>query len=96
MVEEASPDFRLRKKVETRTYLLDEIKHDDLMSEKYKNTYKHLNCVEHLFILGLTGTGCVSICQFALLVSVDFGTAGSAVGITTSAVTAGIKKIRQL
>ena len=98
MVEEASPDFRLKKKnVETRTYLLDEIKHDDLMSEKYKNTYKHLNFnVEHLLLLGLTGTGCVSICQFALLVSVDVGTAGSAVGITTCAVTVGIKKIRQL
>ena len=49
-----------------------------------------------MLLLGLTGTGCVSVCQFALLVSVDVGTAGSAVGITTCAVAAGIKKIRQL
>ena len=38
-VEEASPEFRLRKIDETRSYLLDEIKHDDLISEKYKKTY---------------------------------------------------------
>ena len=35
MVEEASLEFRLRKIDETRNYLLDEIKHNDLMSEKY-------------------------------------------------------------
>ena len=38
MVEEASLDFRLRKIGETINYLLDQIKHDDLMSEKYKKT----------------------------------------------------------
>ena len=39
--EEASLDFRLRKIDETRNYLLDEIKHNDLMSEKYKKTFKY-------------------------------------------------------
>ena len=43
MVEEASLDFTLRKTGETRSYLLDEIKHNDLMSEKYKKTCKYLN-----------------------------------------------------
>ena len=38
MVEKASLKFRLRKIDETRNYLLDEIKHNDLMSEKYKKT----------------------------------------------------------
>ena len=38
MVEEASLDCRLRKLDETRNYLLDDIKHNDLMSEKYKKT----------------------------------------------------------
>ena len=51
MVEEARLEFRLRKIDETRNYLLDEIKHNDLMSKKYKNTYKHLNYVEHLLVL---------------------------------------------
>ena len=31
-------EFRLRKIDETRNYLLDEIKHNDLMSKKYKKT----------------------------------------------------------
>ena len=38
MVEEASLEFRLRKIDETTNYLLKEIKHNDLMSEKYKKT----------------------------------------------------------
>ena len=35
MVEEASLEFTLRKIEETRHYLLDEIEHSNLMSEKY-------------------------------------------------------------
>ena len=58
-------EFRLRKIDETRNYLLDEIKHNDLMSKKYKKTCKYLNYVEHLFILVSTVTGCVSISAFA-------------------------------
>ena len=33
MVEEASIEFRLRKTEETRNYLLEEIEHNDLISE---------------------------------------------------------------
>ena len=51
MVEEASLEFRLRKIDETRNFLLDEIKHNDLMSEKFKKTSKYLNYVEKLLIL---------------------------------------------
>ena len=47
MVEEASLEFRLRKIDQTRNYLFDEIKDNDLMSEKYKKTCKYLNYVEH-------------------------------------------------
>ena len=36
MVEKASLKFRLRKIDKTRNYLLDEIKHNNLMCEKYK------------------------------------------------------------
>ena len=43
MIEEASLEFRLRKNDETRNYLLDEIKHNKLMSEKYNKTCKYLN-----------------------------------------------------
>ena len=52
---------------------LDEIKHNDLMSEKYKKTCKYLNYVEDLLILSSTISGCVSISAFALLVGIPFG-----------------------
>ena len=45
MVEEASLEFRLRKIDETRNYLLDEINHNSLMSEKYNKTCKYLNYI---------------------------------------------------
>ena len=41
MVEEASLEFRLRKINETRNQLLDEIKHNGLMSDKYKKTCRY-------------------------------------------------------
>ena len=43
--------FKLKKIDETRNCLLEEINHDNLMSEKYKKTCKYLNYVEHLLIL---------------------------------------------
>ena len=73
MVEEASTEFQLSKINETRTYFLDEIKHNDLMSEKYKKTCKYLNYVEDLLILSSTISGCVSISAFALLDGIPFG-----------------------
>ena len=74
-------EFRLRKIDETRNYLLDEIKHNDLMSKKYKKTCKYLNYVEHLFILVSTVTGRVSISAFASWVCIPVSITGSAVGI---------------
>ena len=68
MTEEESLDFRLRKIDETRNYLLDEIKHNDLMSEKYKKTFKYWNDVKKLLILASTVTGCISISACASLV----------------------------
>ena len=40
MAEEANLEFRLRKTDKTRNYFLEEIKHNDLMSEKCKITCK--------------------------------------------------------
>ena len=92
MVEEASLEFRLRKTDETRNYLLDEINHKDLMSEKYKKTCMYLNYVENLLILASAITVYISISAFASLVCVSVGITTSAVGINTCAITAGIKK----
>ena len=75
-----SLDFRLRKLDETTNYLLQEIKHNDLISEKYKKICKYLNFVEYLLILVWTVTGCVSFTVFASLVCVPVGITNSAVG----------------
>ena len=96
MVEEASLEFRLRKIDETRNYLLDEIKDNNLMSEKYKKTCKYLNYVENLLTLASTVTGCVSVSAFASLVRDPVGIVSSAIGIKICAVTAGIKKYKSI
>ena len=51
MVEGASLEFKLRKIDETRNYLLDKKKNNDLMGEKYKKTCEYLNYVGDLIIL---------------------------------------------
>ena len=96
MAEEASLKFRLRKIDETRDYLLEEIKHSDLMNGKYKKTCEYLNYVENLLILVSTVTGCVSIPAFASLVCVPFGITSSAVGLIICAIIAGIKKYKSI
>ena len=85
MVEETSLEFRLRKTYETRNYLSDEIKHNDLMSEKYKKTCKYLNYVGNLLILSSIITGCVSISTFASLVDINVDITSSSVGINNYA-----------
>ena len=92
--EEASTEFRLRKIDKTRDYVLDEIKHNDLMSEKYKKTCKYLNYVENLLIISSTITGCVTISAFASLFCAPVGIASSAIGIKICGISAGIKKYK--
>ena len=81
MVEEA--EFRWKKKWWNKEQLLEEIKHNYLMSEKYK-TYKYLNYVENLLILVSKVTCCVPISAFASLVYVPVGMTSSAVGLNIS------------
>ena len=92
MVEEAILDVGLRKIDETRNYLLDEIKHNSLMREKYKKTCKYLNYVENLLLLSLTITACVSTSAFASIVCVPLFFTSSSIGIKICAITAEIKK----
>ena len=96
MAEEGSLEFRLKKNDETRNYLLDELKHNNLMSEQYKKTSYYLNCVENLLILASTVTGCISISAFASLVCVPVSITSSASGIYICAITAGIKKYKSI
>ena len=44
--------FRLKKnQIKQEIYILDEIRHNDLMSEKYSKTCKYLSYVEHMLVL---------------------------------------------
>ena len=65
MAEEVSLEFRLRKIDETKNYLLDEINHNNVMSEKNKKTCKYLNFVELLVILDSTVIGCLEQLVYA-------------------------------
>ena len=96
MTEEASLQFKLRKINETRNYFLEEINHNNLISEKCKKTRKYLNYVEHLLILTSTVAGCVSISAFASLGAIPVGLTSFAVGIKICAITAGIKQYKSI
>ena len=94
MAEKASLEFKLRIIDETRNDLLNERKHNGLMSEKYKKTCKYLNYVEQLLILVSTVTGRISISAFASLFCVTVSITSSAVVIKICTITAGIKKYK--
>ena len=66
------------------------------MSEKYRKTSKYLNNVEHLLILVLIVTGCVSISEFASLVCVPVRITSCDVGTKIYAVPAGIKTYKPI
>ena len=57
--------FRLKRINKTINFLLEEIKNNDLISEKHKNICgKYLNYAEHLLILDSTITRSVSFSAF--------------------------------
>ena len=95
IVEKASLEFRLRTIDETRNYLLDKIKDNDLMSER-KKTCKYLNYVEHLLILPSTVTGCASIFAYASLVCIPVDIRSSTVGLNILTIIAKIKMYKSI
>ena len=96
MIEEASPEFILKKSDERRNYLLDEIKHKDLMSEKYKKTRKYLNYVENLLIFSSANTGRVSTSAFVTLVCIPVSITSSSEGIKLCGMIAGVRKYNSI
>ena len=78
----------------TRTYIIEEINRNELMSKKHKKVYTTLNYIEHFLILASTITGCVSISAFSSLVGISIGITSSAVRLKIYAVTAAIKKYK--
>ena len=86
-------DLNVDQKIEeTRSYLLEEIKHNDFVSRKHKKTCKTLSYIEHVLILATAFTGCVSISAFASVVGIPVGITSSAIGLKSCVITARIKK----
>ena len=94
--ENLSQEFRLKKIDETRTYLIEEINRNELVSKKHKKVCTTLNYIEHVLILVSTITRCVSIFVFASLVGIPIGFTSSAIGLIICAVTSGIKKYKSI
>ena len=61
--------------------ILDKIKHNDLMIEKYKKKCLKLNYVEKLLILASTVTVCILFSAFASLGCIPVGFSSFAAGI---------------
>ena len=81
-----------RKKIdETENYLLEEIKHYDLMSEKHEKVCRSLNYFENFLVFVPDVSGCVSISTFVSLVGAPAGIASSSVGLKICKIAAGIK-----
>ena len=88
----SSLEFRLRNIDEARNYLIEEINHNDLMSERYNKTCKCLNYVENLLIVASTLSDSASISPFASLVVIPVSITSSPVGMEICTITAGVKK----
>ena len=89
-------EFGLEKIGETRTYLIEEINQNELMSKKHKKVCRVLNYIDHLFIVISTITGCVSISDFAFLVRIPTEITSSAIELTICGITAEIIKYNSI
>ena len=88
--------FRLKKIHEIRSYLIEEINQNELMSKKHKNVCKVLNYIANSLILISTITGCISISDFASLVGISIGITSSAIEVKICVINAGIKKCKSI
>ena len=89
-------EFRLRYIDETRSYFIEEINRNELISKKHKKVCTTLDYVEHFLIVGSAITRCVSISAFASLVGIPIGITRSAVGLKICVITATIKKHKSI
>ena len=97
MIEEnTSEEFRLKNIDETRNYFIEEIKQNELMSNKHKTFCTTLNYIKQFLILASTITGCVSVSAFSSLVGIPIGITSYAIALKIFAITAGIKKCNSI
>ena len=93
MVEEnISQELRLKNIDETRSYFLEEIKQNEVISRKYKKVSTTLSYIEHFLILASAVTGSISISVLFLMLGIPIGITNSATGLKICAIAAGNKK----
>ena len=63
---------------------------------KSKKSCTTLNYIEHFLILASSITGCIPISSFPSLIGFAIGTTSSAKGLSTCAITAGIKTYKSI
>ena len=68
--ENMNQEFRLKKIDEIRSYLIEGINRNELMSKKHKKVCRVLKYVNHSLIVISTVTGCVSISDLCSLVEI--------------------------
>ena len=94
--ENISQEFRLKDIHETRSYLIEEINGNELMSKKHKKICTTLNHIKHFLVLASIITGYVSISVFASLIGIPIRITSSAIGLKICAITAGIKNYKSI
>ena len=92
--ENVSQDFRSKKLDKARNYFIEEIKQNELISQKHKKVYKILIYTEDLLIVASTVTGCISALTSS--VGIPVGIASSAITIKNSVITTGIKNLKSI
>ena len=91
--ENIRQEFRLKNIDEAKTYLIEEINQNQLMSKKHKKFDGVLNYLEHLLIAISTVTACTAICFFSWH---SYGIMSSAIGLKNCVITAGIKNHKSI
>ena len=79
--------------VETKNYLLEEIKQDEVMYKENPIVYMASNYMELLLILHSIINGCVSSFAFTSFLHIYIGIVGSAVGFKICAIIPRIKTV---
>ena len=97
MVEEnISQEFRRKSIDETRSYFLEKIKQNELISKKHKKVCTTLNYIEHFFNLASTIIECISISALASLIGIPMGITSSAIALKICVIVAGLKKYKSI
>ena len=85
-------EFRLKNVDETRSYFVEEIEQNELMSKNFCMTLIY----EQILVLASVGTRCISVSAFAYLVGIPVGNTSSAAGLNIFAITTRIKEYKSI